>query len=67
MPDLGLSWTPPDFAAIARGFGFQAWRINDPSELNEALGEAAQSTGPRLVDIRIDSSGYREQLLALRG
>ena len=67
MPDLGLSWTPPDFAAIARGFGFQAWRINDPSELDEALGEAAQSTGPRLVDIRIDSSGYREQLLALRG
>ena len=67
MPDLGLSWTPPDFAAIARGFDFQAWRINDPSELGAALGEAAQSTGPRLVDITIDSSGYREQLRALRG
>jgi acetolactate synthase-1/2/3 large subunit len=67
MPDLGLSWTPPDFASVARGFGFKAWLINDPSELDAALGEAAQSTGPRLVDIRIDSSGYREQLRALRG
>ena len=67
MPDLGLSWTPPDFASVARGFGFKAWLINDQSELDAALGEAAQSTGPRLVDIRIDSSGYREQLRALRG
>jgi acetolactate synthase-1/2/3 large subunit len=67
MPDLGLSWTPPDFASVARGFGFKAWLINDPSELDTTLHEAAQSTGPRLVDIRIDSSGYPSQLRALRG
>jgi acetolactate synthase-1/2/3 large subunit len=67
MYDLGLSWTPPDFASVARGFGFLAWQVNDPSELDAALNEATQSTAPRLVDIRIDSSGYMEQLLALRG
>jgi acetolactate synthase-1/2/3 large subunit len=67
MSNLGLSWTPPDFASVARGFGFLAWQINEPSELYATLDEVAQSTGSRLVDIRIDSSGYREQLRALRG
>lgn len=67
MPDLGLSWTPPDFAAVARGFGFSAWAVNDAAELPPALTAAAQETGPRLVDIRTDGSGYSDQLHALRG
>jgi len=67
MPDLGLSWTPPDFAAIASGFGFSAWQVNDADELPEILVAAAGSSGPRLVDIRIDDTGYRDQMRALRG
>ncbi|MBT7975577.1 MAG: thiamine pyrophosphate-binding protein [Rhodospirillaceae bacterium] len=67
MADLGLSWTPPDFAAIARGFGFTSWQVKAEDELAPALKQAAAATGPRLVDIRIDASGYREQLRALRG
>ncbi|MDE0943525.1 MAG: thiamine pyrophosphate-dependent enzyme [Alphaproteobacteria bacterium] len=67
MADLGLSWTPPDFADIARGFGFTAWQVNGEDELVPALQQAASASGPRLVDIRIDASGYREQLRALRG
>lgn len=67
MPDLGLSWTPPDFAAVARGFGFHAWRIDTAAELGSSLAAAAQASGPRLLDIRIDVRGYREQLRALRG
>ncbi|MBT5919531.1 MAG: hypothetical protein HOH26_13420, partial [Alphaproteobacteria bacterium] len=67
MPDLGLSWTPPDFAAIASGFGFQSWKVNSATELTSALTDAANAKGPRLVDVRIDASGYRDQMRALRG
>jgi len=67
MPDLGLSWALPDFAAIARGFGFTAWRVERAGDLAPALDAAASATGPRLVDVRVDASGYRDQMRALRG
>ncbi|MBT6385785.1 MAG: thiamine pyrophosphate-binding protein [Alphaproteobacteria bacterium] len=67
MPDMGLSWTPPDFAVIARGFGFDAWRVDTAAGFGDALQEAATGSGPRLIDIRIDASGYRDQMRALRG
>lgn len=65
--DLGMSWTAPDFAAVARGFGLSAWRVEEESELQPALAAAAAATGPRLIDIRIDAGGYNAQLKALRG
>lgn len=67
MPDLGLSWDPPDFASIARGFGFQAWVARDGDELSAAFRAAAASSGPRLIDARIDPSGYPAQMRSLRG
>jgi len=67
MADLGLSWAAPDFAAIARGFGFEAWRVDEDADLAPAMEAAAKAGGPRLLDIRIDASPYREQLRALRG
>jgi acetolactate synthase-1/2/3 large subunit len=67
LPDLGLSWRPPDFAAVARGLGLAAWRVDSPAELHPALAAASARSGPRLVDVRIDSEGYREQLKQLRG
>lgn len=67
MPELGLSWTAPDFAAIARGFGFQAWSAVNESEMRQACAAAAGSTGPRLIDARVDPGGYPSQLRSLRG
>lgn len=67
MPDLGLAWTPPDFAEIARGFGFDAWVARDRDELRRAATAAAAATGPRLIDARVGTSGYLPQLRALRG
>jgi acetolactate synthase-1/2/3 large subunit len=67
FPDIGMSWTPPDFAAVARGFGLQAWRVEDENDLMPALQAAAQQHGPRLVDVRVDDRGYNAQLKALRG
>jgi acetolactate synthase I/II/III large subunit len=67
MPDLGLGWERPDFAAIARGFGFMAWRPETPDQLEAACQEAAAASGPRLIDAQIDSSGYLLQMKSLRG
>lgn len=67
MPDLGLSWPAPDFAAIAGGFGFETWTARTESEMRHACSAAARSLGPRLIDARIDPSGYPNQLRSLRG
>jgi acetolactate synthase-1/2/3 large subunit len=67
MGDLGFAWQPPDFAATARGLGLHAWQVRSPDELDSALHAASDMTGPRLVDVTIDSAGYRAQLQRLRG
>ncbi len=67
MPDLGMSWPAPDFAAIAQGFGFTAWTARDAAELRTSCRAAAGATGPRLIDARVDPSAYPAQLRALRG
>ncbi len=67
MPDLGLSWPAPDFAAIAGGFGFETWTARSEREMRQACSAAARSVGPRLIDARIDPAGYPDQLRSLRG
>ena len=67
LPDIGMSWNRPDFAAIARGFGFTAWQVDDAAELGPAMRAAASRAGPRLIDVRLDSRGYNAQIRALRG
>ncbi len=67
LPDLGLTWQPPDFAAVARGFDLAAWRVEHSIDLASALTAAATHEGPTLIDVRIDPSGYPNQLRALRG
>ncbi len=67
MPDLGLSWTPPNFADVARGFGFAVWRAETEADMRQAASAAAATAGPSLIDARIEPSGYLPQLRALRG
>ena len=67
LPDVGLSWQRPDFAAAATAFGLTAWRVDDSAQLTPALREAALHKGPSLIDVRIDASGYPAQTRALRG
>lgn len=67
MADLGLAWKTPDFADVAHGFGFRVWRASNPDEMRRAAQEAASASGPRLIDARVDPSGYLAQLKALRG
>jgi acetolactate synthase-1/2/3 large subunit len=67
MPDLGFTWSRPDFAAAARGFGCTAWRVLTHDELTSALADAAKTLGPCLIDVVLDPDGYLEQMRALRG
>ena len=53
---LGVDFSDIDFAAIARGFGAQGRRVEDPAELPSALSEAAASGSTYLLDVIIDPS-----------
>jgi acetolactate synthase I/II/III large subunit len=67
LPPLGMSWAPPDFAAVARGFGLKAWNASTEEEFAHALGEAQSVDGPCLIDARVDPATYPEQIKRLRG
>jgi acetolactate synthase I/II/III large subunit len=45
---------PVDLVALARSFGWQAERVDEPSRIRAALDEAMQAEGPVLVDVRTD-------------
>ncbi len=55
---LGTSFAETDFAAVARGFGFEAARVEDEAELDAALAEALAAGRPWLIDALIDPEGY---------
>jgi acetolactate synthase-1/2/3 large subunit len=67
LPDVGLSWQRPDFAAVASGFGLTTWRVDESAQLAPAMQAAAAHKGPSLIDVRIDANGYPLQARALRG
>jgi acetolactate synthase-1/2/3 large subunit len=65
----------PDFVALARAFGWQARRVEDPGELDAAVAACMASTGPYLLDVRVEQAencfpmipagrGHHEILLA---
>jgi len=43
----------PDFVAVARGFGWQARRLDRRDELDAALAECLASDGPHFLDVRV--------------
>ncbi|WP_418321315.1 biosynthetic-type acetolactate synthase large subunit [Piscinibacter sakaiensis] len=52
---LSHSWNAalPDFVALAKAFGWQARRVDDPAELEAALDECLTSDGPFFLDVRV--------------
>lgn len=43
----------PDFVLVARGFGWQARRVDRRDELDSALAECLASDGPYFLDVRV--------------
>ncbi len=50
-PGAGLDF--PDFCALARQFGWDAFAIHDASELQSGIRRALAHTGPLLIDVRL--------------
>jgi acetolactate synthase-1/2/3 large subunit len=63
----GVRWNEIDFAACAAGLNVKTMRVRTLHEYRDALGSAATISGPVLLDVRTDPTGYDEQLRALRG
>ena len=66
-PPLGVRYPQVDFASAARGLGCNSWKVGALDPLEFALMEAFETEGPTLVDATVDPSGYRDQLISLRG
>jgi acetolactate synthase-1/2/3 large subunit len=67
LAPAGVDFDDVDFAAIARGFGWDARRVERPDELAKTFEEAAASERAVLLDVVIDPAEYDAQILALRG
>jgi acetolactate synthase-1/2/3 large subunit len=55
---LGTAFAECDFAGVARGFGFEATRVDSEEALDAALAEAFASGKPWLIDAAINPEGY---------
>jgi acetolactate synthase-1/2/3 large subunit len=69
-PDHGgadaVRYRPIDFAAVARGLGLDATVVGDAAALDRTLAGPWPSH-PRLIDARIDPSGYAHVIAVTRG
>jgi pyruvate dehydrogenase (quinone)/pyruvate oxidase len=53
-PEYVCELQPIDFAAVARGFGLQAFTIDDPATCGDILKQALAAPGPALVEAVVD-------------
>jgi acetolactate synthase-1/2/3 large subunit len=67
LAQRGMDYAPADFAAVARGFGCEAWRVEEPAALEPAMRAAFACGRPALVDVVVDRHAYHQVVRALRG
>lgn len=67
LPVNGVRWKRADFAQAMRGMGGRGYRVRTLAEYRRALAQAFKGTGPALIDVVVDPSGYQQQLRAMRG
>jgi len=63
----GVRWQRRDFAAVMQALGGIGLPADDETQYRAALETALASRQPCLIDVRVDPSGYPQQLKALRG
>lgn len=54
LPDFGVDVPGTNYAAIAEAMGWQAIRVEDPRDLEDAYAKALSHHGPSLIDIVTD-------------
>jgi acetolactate synthase-1/2/3 large subunit len=67
LPPAGVALGGVDWSAMARSMGVAGFTASSTVDLESALAEAAVTTGPVLIDARIDNSNYGAVLRAVRG
>jgi acetolactate synthase-1/2/3 large subunit len=50
-----VDFSRTDHARVAAAYGVRSWRVEDPAELGPVLQEAANTAGPALVDVIVQS------------
>lgn len=55
---LGSCHGNPDFAALARAFGAQGWRIDRPEQIRPVLQQVLAAEGPAVVDLIVDPDDF---------
>jgi acetolactate synthase-1/2/3 large subunit len=63
----GVDFCDADFAQMARGFGWDAHRVTESSDLAGAFAGAVASNRPTLIDVVINPEEYEAQIVAVRG
>ena len=56
-----------DWVTLSRGFGVPAWSAGDGRELDRAIDAALATSGPAVIEAKIDRSNYGAMLRAIRG
>lgn len=67
LAPAGVRWSRPDFAKAMEGAGGRGYRVDTVAAYRRALRAALGGKRPALIDVRVDPSGYPEQLMAMRG
>jgi acetolactate synthase-1/2/3 large subunit len=62
-----ITYRETDFALIGEGSGLPSVRVERPEDLDRELARTFAGDGPALLDVRVDPTGYRHILDAIRG
>ncbi len=65
-PASGVRYPPVDFAEVAKGLGCRAWTIGAGESIEDVLPAAFSTTGPSVIDVTTNPSGYGDQLTSIR-
>jgi acetolactate synthase-1/2/3 large subunit len=63
----GVALGDMDWPSVARGFGAAGLRAANQTELERAIDTALGTSGPTLIEAKIDRSNYSETMKAIRG
>ena len=64
---VGVRYPSTNFAGIAGAFGCPSCHADSHDDLTPGMTAAFAHAGPALIDVTVDSSGYGDQLVAVRG
>ena len=61
-PEYRVDFPNPDFARFASTAGGTGFYVEEPEDLDEAFRKALASSGPSLIDVRVDPDKYIEAI-----